>query len=147
MVNPRSKEYLKLNKNILVAFAASLAVSALAAQLLAQQSDHLNTTYTLIIDYSVYFTVFGGMFYIDNRRKYVTDSGVDGARLRRDLVKIITSLGIGEIVYTVCRWLIQYYLLTIDYDPYLASITGQSISTAIYMVVMNLSVRASRLFR
>ncbi len=143
----KSKEYLKLNRNILIAFAASLTISAVVAQLLEQQSDHLNTTYTLAVDYVVYFCVFGGLFYLDNRRKYVSDSGVDSARLRRDLIRIITSLGIGEVVYTVARWFIQYYLLTIDYDPYLASIIGQAISTVIYMVVINFSVKITKLFR
>jgi len=98
-VDPKSKEYLRLNKNILAAFAASLAVSAMAAQLLAEHDDYLNTTYVLAVDYAVYFAVFGGMFYMDNRAKYLTDSGqIDGVRLRRDLVKIIVSLGAGELV-------------------------------------------------
>ena len=37
----------------------------------------------------------------------------------------------------------QYYLLTINYDPYLASIISQVI-TIIYMIVVNLSVKITR---
>ena len=40
------QEYLKLNKNILVSFAASIIISAIIAQLLSDQVDYLNTTYT-----------------------------------------------------------------------------------------------------
>ncbi len=142
------QEYLKLNKNILIAFAASITLSALIAQLLSDQTDYLNTTYTTIADYVIYFSVFSGLFYLDNRKKYRLASGkTDTARLKKDLKKLVASLGIAEIVYTVVRWVLQYYLLTINYDPYLASIVSQGLSTIIYMLVVNLSVKISRLYK
>lgn len=142
------REYLKLNKNILIAFASSITISAIAAQILAGQQDYLNTTYTLLVDYVVYFSVFGGLYYLDNRKKYVLKSGeTDKETLRKDLIKIISSLGIAEIVYTIVRWILQYYMLTIDYDPYLASIASQGISTIVYMIVINLSVKMTRLYK
>jgi hypothetical protein len=142
------QEYLKLNKNILIAFTTSIIISAVIAQILSDQSDYLNTTYTTIADYVIYFSVFSGLFYLDNRKKYHLESGrIDSVKLRHDLKKLITSLGIAEIVYTVVRWALQYYFLTINYDPYLASIASQGISTIIYMVVVNLSVKITRLYK
>ncbi len=147
-MDSRSREYLKLNKNILVALAASITVSAAAAQALAGQDDYLNTIYTLIVDYTVYFSVFGGLFYLDNRKKYRMDSGaVDNARLRHDLIRIISSLGVGEVIYTIARGFSQYYLLTMGHDPYLASIMAQGLSTIVYVIIINLSVKITRLFR
>ena len=123
------KEYFKLNKNILIGFAASITISAIFAQLLVEQEDYLNTTYTLIVDYVVFFSVFGGLYYLDNRKKYRLESGqTDKIALRRDLIKIVASLGIA-VVYTIVRWITQHYLLTINYEPYITSITSQSIST------------------
>lgn len=142
------REYLKLNKNILLAFAASITISAIVAQLLANQEDYLNTTLTLIVDYVVYFTVFGGLYYLDNKKKYQLNSGkTDKELLRKDLIKIVSSLGIAEIVYTIFRWSIQYYLLSVQYDPYLASLVSQGISTIVYMIVVNLSVKMTRLYK
>lgn len=142
------QEYLKLNKNILIAFSASIIVSAIIAQILSNQSDYLNTTYTTIADYIVYFSVFSGIFYLDNRKKYRLESGkTDTVRLKHDLKKLITSLGIAEVVYTIVRWVFQYYFLSISYDPYLASIASQGISTVIYMIVINLSVKMTRLYK
>ena len=116
--------------------------------MLSEQADYLNTTYTLIVDYVVYFTTFGGLYYVDNRKKYLLQSGeTDKKKLRHDLIKIITSLGIAEVIYTVVRWILQYYLLTIDYDAYLASIVSQVISTVVYMVAVNLSVKMTRLYK
>ena len=142
------QEYLKLNKNILIAFAASIIISAVIAQILSDQDDLLNTTYTTIADYVIYFSVFSSLFYLDNRKKYRLESGkTDTAKLKQDLKKLITSLGIAEVVYTVARWALQYYLLTIHYDPYLASIVSQGLSTIIYMIVLNLTVKITRLYK
>ena len=142
------QEYLKLNKNILIAFAASIIISAIIAQILSDQADILNTTYTTIADYAIYFSVFSGLFYLDNRKKYRLKSGAtDTVKLKHDLKKLVASLGIAEIVYTVARWALQYYFLTINYDPYLSSIVSQGISTIIYMIVVNLSVKISRLYK
>ncbi|MFB5623933.1 MAG: hypothetical protein ACE5RP_03330 [Nitrosopumilus sp.] len=142
------QEYLKLNKNVLIAFAASIIISAVIAQILSDQTDYLNTTYTTIADYVIYFSVFSFLFYVDNRKKYQLDSGkTDISKLKNDLKKLITSLGIAEIIYTAARWALQYYFLTINYDPYLASITSQGISTIIYMIVLNLTVKITRLYK
>lgn len=86
------------------------------------------------------------MDYIDNRKKYRLESGqTDKIALRKDLIKIITSLGITDVVYTIVRWITQYSVLTIDYDPYITSMTSQGISTIVYMIVVNLSVIMARL--
>ena len=142
------QEYLKLNKNILIAFTASIIISAIIAQILSDQDDLLNTTYTTIADYVIYFSVFSSLFYLDSRKKYRLESGkTDTTKLKQDLKKLITSLGIAEVVYTVARWALQYYFLTINYDPYLASIASQGISTIIYMIVLNLIVKITRLYK
>ena len=142
-------KHLKLNKNILLAFTASIIVSAIIAQILSDQTDYLNTTYTTITDYVVYFSVFSSLFYLDNRKKYqlASTGKTDTVKLKHDLKKLITSLGIAEVVYTIVRWALQYYFLTIQYDPYLASVISQGISTIIYMMVLNLIVKVTRLYK
>jgi Na+-driven multidrug efflux pump len=137
-----------LNKNILIAFTASITISAIVANMLSEQADYLNTTFTLLVDYVIYFSTFGSLYYLDNRKKYLLESGkTDKSKLKQDLIKIIASLGIAEVVYTIMRWLLQYYFLTLNYDAYLASIVSQTISTIIYMIVINLSVKMTRLYK
>src|SRR3990167_10686827 len=109
-------KYFMLNKNILIAFAASIIISAIVAHILSEQADYLNTTYTLIVDYVIYFSTFGGLFYLDNRKKYLLES--DKSKLKHDLIKIITSLGLAEVAYTIARWSLHYYFLTINNDAY-----------------------------
>ena len=141
-------EQVRLNKNILIAFAASITVSAFIAQYLSDQEAYLNTTYTTIADYAIYFAVFGGMFYIDNRTKYrIPGEGTDTVALRRDLKRLVTSLGAAEVVYTAVRWALHYHLLTAGHDPYAASIASQCVATVAYMIAINLSVRLTNLYR
>ena len=142
------KEYLKLNKNILLGYVASVTISAIAAQLFSGQEYYLNTTFTLLVDYSVYLSTFGGLYYVDNRKKYKLKSGeIDWHVLKKDLIKLISSLGVGEIIYMISRWVLQYYLLTEVYEPYLASIISQSISFIIFLIVVNLGIKISGLYR
>ena len=142
------KEYLKLNKNVLLGFLGSIIVSAIAADYFGDQDDYLNTSLTLIIDYTMFFSIFGCLFYLDNRKKYVLNNGQrDNALLKSDLIKIISSLGIGEIVYTIVRWILQFYLLQIEYEPYMASIVSQSISLVVYMITLNFSVKLTKLYK
>lgn len=142
------RDYMKLNKNLFLSIVVAVAFSAIAAQLLADQEDYLNSSYTLLVDLVVFYSAFGTLFYVDNRKKYRTDLGqVDSSRLKKDLVKIVTSIGAGEIVYMVVRWYLQYYLLTINYEPYAASIITHLISAIIYLAIVNLGVKLTRLYR
>lgn len=142
------KEYLRLNKNILLGFLASIVISAIVAQLFSNQQNYVNATISLGVDYVVYFSTFGSLYYFDNKKKYLLETGqVDKAELRRDLIKVISSFGIGEVIYTACRWSLQYYLLTNSYQAYAASLVSQSISTAIYMITVNLSVKLMKLYK
>jgi len=147
-VRQQYKEYLKLNKNILLGYVASVTISAIAAQLFSEQEYYLNTSFTVLVDYSVYLSTFGGLYYVDNRKKYKLKSGeIDWHVLKKDLIKLISSLGVGEIIYIVARWVLQYYLLTEVYEPYLASIISQSISFIPFLIVVNLGIKISGLYR
>ena len=144
----RSKEYFVLNKNLFIAFVAAFITSAITAQLLSKSVSYLNTSVTMGAEYSAYFGIFGMLHSIDNRKKYRIDETekIDWLRLRKDLIKLLTSLGIGEIVYTVLRWPSLYYLLIQSYQPYLASMVSESICFVIYLAVVNLSVKATKLY-
>lgn len=147
-MNSHYKEYLKLNKNILFAFLTSVTISAIFAQIFSLQAKYVNSSATLVIDLSVYYAAFSGFFYIDNKKKYLLESGkLDKSRLKTDLLKIITSLGSGEIIYVICRWLLQYYLLTRDYEAYASSALAQSISFVVYLVCVNLIARSVKLYK
>jgi len=93
-------------------------------------------------------SILGFLLYLDNRNKYRLDSGkTNWPLLKIDLVKIIASLGIAEIIYTIVRWGFHFYFLTVDYEPYLASIIGQAIAVAIYLVIINFLVKITKWYK
>ena len=141
------KQYLKLNRNIFIAFAVDFVVSAIVAQMLIEQEHYLNSTITLLADHGTFLSILGFLLYLDNRNKYRLDSGINWPLLKKDLVKIIASLGIAEIIYTIVRWGFQYYFLTVNYEPYLASIIGQIIAVSIYMVIINFLVKITKWYK
>lgn len=144
----RYSEYVKLNKNLFLSIVVALTTSAIVAQLLVEQENYLNSSYTLLVDLIVFYSTFGTLFYVDNRKKYLTEFGkIDSQRLKKDLIKIVTSVGTGEVVYIAVRWYLQYYLLTIHYEPYMASIIAHMISAIIYISIVNLGVNLTRLYK
>ena len=142
------KKYLKLNRNIFIAFAVDFIVSAIVAQTLIEQEHYLNATVTILADHGTFLSILGFLLYLDNRNKYRLDSGkIIWSLLKIDLVKIIASLGIAEIIYTIVRWGFHFYFLTVDYEPYLASIIGQAIAVAIYLVIINFLVKITKWYK
>ncbi len=142
------KEYLKLNRSLILSIIAAVSLSAITAHFFADQESHLNSSYTVTVDMITFYSVFSTLFYFDNRKKYRLESGkLDSPKLKKDLIKIVTSLGVGEIVYIITRWSLQYYLLTINYEAYLASITAHIVSVVLYLIVVNVGVRITRLYK
>jgi hypothetical protein len=143
-----NKEYLKLNKNLLISFVFSTIVSTSVAQILADQENYLNTTYTVIAGYIVFFSVFIIMFYIDFKHRYKLSSGqTNYGLLKKELIQLISSLGIGEIVYLAVRWTTMYYFLDLNYEPYIASLSSEAISTVCYLFVVTFSGKIVGLFK
>ena len=140
-----NKEYLKLNKNLLVSIVVSMTVSAIVAQLLAGQETYLNSTITISVGYAVFFIIFGTQYYFDTRKKYGT-LGKNTA-LKHELKRLITSLGIGEIFYLAIRWSTLYHFLNIGIEPYLASLTSEAISLASYMLIVTISAKLTGLYK
>lgn len=142
------KGYIALNKNLILSIIAAVSLSATAAQLFSNQESYVNSSYTVVVDFVTFYSMFSILFYFDNKKKYRLESSkLDFPRLKKDLIKIVLSLGIGEIIYIITRWLLQYYFLTINYEAYLASIIAHLISIAIYLIVVNVGVKITRLYK
>ncbi len=122
-----------------------MAISAIVAQLLAEQETYLNSTFTIITGYVVFFSSFGTLYYFGLRKKYGT-LGKNKA-LKNELKRLITSLGIGEIFYLAIRWFTLYHFLNIGIEPYLASLISEVISLASYMLIVTISAKLTGLYK
>lgn len=132
-------EILKLNKNLIIGAIIGVTISALSARSFSKEEDYLLTTYTIIVEYAGFFSTLFVLFYLDNRK--------NKDAFRADLIKFFSSVGISEIIYVVVRWLVSYYLLTINYDPSLATIISQLVGWAIFIVVVNIIAKKIKLYK
>ena len=136
-------QLLQINRNFIICFIASASLSAVAAQLLANYDNYLTTTITIIIGYVIYFGLFSSLFYMDNRKRYKT---MESKLIKKELLKLISSFGVGEIIYLGIRWPSLYYFLEIGIEPYLASIISEIIATTCYMISVTIFLRKTKAF-
>lgn len=138
-----NQQLLQINRSFLICFIASASISAVAAQLLSGYDNYLNTTFTIIIGYVVYFGIFSCLFYWDNIERY---QSMKKSLIKKELLAIVSSFGVGEVVYLGTRWPTLFYFLEIGIEPYLASLISEIISTAIYMAAVTIFLRKTNTF-
>jgi len=136
-------QLLQINRNFLICFLISASLSAVAAQLLAEYENYLNTTITIVIGYIIYFGIFSVLFYFDNKDRY---KSMKSNLMKRELLALISSFGVGEIVYLGIRWPTLYYFLEIGIEPYLASLISEIIATGCYMISVTVFLRKTKTF-
>ena len=136
-------QLLQINRNFLICCIVSASLSAVAAQLLSDYENYLNTTFTIIFGYVIYFGIFSGLFYWDNKERY---RSMKSNLIKKELIALISSFGVGEIVYLGIRWPTLYYFLEIGVEPYLASLISEIIATACYMLTVTVFLRKTKTF-
>ncbi len=138
-----NQQLLQINRNFLICFVISASLSAAVAQLLVDYENYLNTTFTIIFGYIVYFGIFSFLFYLDNKKRYKT---MKSSLIKKELFALISSFGVGEIIYLSVRWPTLYYFLEIGIEPFLASLISEIISTACYMITVTVVLRKTKTF-
>ena len=143
LIMKSNQQLLKINRNFLICFVVSASLSAVIAQLLSDYENHLNTTITIIIGYVIYFGIFSGLFYLDNKNRY---NQMNVNLIKKELFSLVSSFGIGEVGYLGVRWPTFYYFLEIGIEPYIASLVSEIIATAFYMAIVSLFLRGTKTF-
>ncbi len=138
-----NQQLVQINRNFLICFIVSASLSAVIAQLLSDYENYLNTTFTIIFGYMIYFGIFSCLFYRDNSERYKT---MKSSLIKRELLALVSSFGVGEIIYLGTRWPTLYYFLEIGIEPYLASLISEVIATACYMVTVTVFLRKAKTF-
>ena len=131
---------MRISKNL----TASSILSAFIAELLSDYENHLNTTITIAIGYMIYFGIFSILFYFDNKKRY---EQMSKNLIKKELFNIISSFGIGEVVYLTVRWPTFYYFLEIETEAFAASLVSEIISTAAYMVIVTFFLKKTKTFK
>ena len=87
--------------------------------------------------------IFSFLFYLDNKKRYMDMSR---ELIKKELFKLISSFGIGEVVYLVIRWPTLYYFLETGIEPFIASLISEVLATVLYMFTVTVFLRKTKTF-
>ena len=138
-----NQQLFQINRNFIICFVVSASLSAGVAQSLSEYENQITTTITIGAGYGIYFGIFSVLFYLDNKNRY---RQMKSSLIRKELFSMISSFGIGEIIYLAIRWPSLYYFLEISIEPYIASLISEVISTACYMITVTIFLRKTKTF-
>lgn len=138
-----NQQLVQINRNFLICFIISASVSALTAQLLSDYENHLITTITIIVGYIAFFGVFGSLFYRDNKKRY---RRLESDLIKKELIKLVSSFGIGEVFYLIVRWSSLFYFLEIEFEPFQSSLISEIIATSLYMSVVSVFLKVTKTY-
>ena len=146
------KDYVLFNKNILISGIFAFFAGAIFTQFFSEfSSDSLsNSIVTPILEYCVYIPIFSYLFYLDNKSRYVDkETGKKNYNeIRTDIKKLIAAFAISETIYSVSKVVLHYQLLSLGFiEPYQTSMIASIIAWIIFLLVINLSIKAVHLFK
>jgi hypothetical protein len=147
----RYRELLLFNKNIMIAAVAAIIIDAIVVHYAAQSisDDVLVSIFSMITGSGVYFVAFVGFFYIDNRKKYIdVVTGMrDSNRFKQDAKKIVTALGVSEVIYMIGKFTSIYLLLQSNVAlPYQVAMLSTLLAGGFSTATANLMIKTQKLF-
>jgi len=147
------KDLILLNKNIIVAGICAFVSAAFVTQFYYthyNESHIANSVVALISEYSIYFPIFGVLFYWDNRHRYINPltGKKDFKTIKTDIRKLLTAFSISEVAYSLSKISVTFQILQVGLMPYQASVFGSIAASAVSILLINfLITQVVKLFR
>jgi hypothetical protein len=144
------KDYLLFNRNILIGFSGAFLIGAGISQAISRSTSPLvNSLISIVAETGVFFVIFGVLFYFDNKDKFVDEQGKkrEFARVKWVLLKLVSTLSVAEIEYNTVKPAIHFWLLTLNYPPFIASTIASLITIIGYLAVASSMAYLTRLFK
>jgi hypothetical protein len=95
--------------------------------------------------YNVSFII---LYFIDNKSKYVNpaDGSKNNQKIKQDLKKLITIIGLAEISYLSTKFLLTFIIFqSLSIDPSLISIITTVLAWIFYIIIANIMARKQKL--
>jgi hypothetical protein len=146
------KDIISFNKNIIIA----AIVTAIADIFIVNYASIIYITNYLIIsvislvaDFLIYNISFIILYFTDNKSKYINpDGSKNNQKIKQDLKKLITIIGLAEISYLVTKFNSTYVIFeSLLIDPSLISIITTILAWMFYIIIANMMARKQKLFK
>ncbi|MDQ6723835.1 MAG: hypothetical protein M3Z01_06170 [Thermoproteota archaeon] len=88
------------------------------------------------------------MFFIDNRKRYFDTRDINSKqKIKKDVIKLVTSLGVAEIGYLSIKFFSTYIIFaSSNLDGSQVSITSTILAWLAYFIIANIMVKKYHLF-
>ena len=144
------RNYILFNKNIIISGTFAFIIGTFFTQFYSQyeKNNFVNSIVTLSVEYAVYIPLFGFLYYLDNKEKYVDQSGKKNhAIIKKDIIKLFAIFSISEIIFSVSKVSIHFQLMQISFEPYHASMIASFSAWFIFLVIINFGAKIVKLFK
>ncbi|MGA9150511.1 MAG: hypothetical protein WBZ36_08030 [Candidatus Nitrosopolaris sp.] len=111
MSRSRLKEYLLFNRNILIGFSGAFLTGAATSQAITRlSSPAVNSLISLVVETTVYLTIFGILFYLDNKHRFVNEQtqATESGKVKWVIIKLASTLSVAEIEYNTLKPFITF---------------------------------------
>ena len=138
------------NRNILIGFVGAFLTGAANSQAIAGFTSPLvNSLISIVAELGVFLSIFGVLFYFDNKDKFIDEKGKrrESGKVKWILIKLASTLSVAEIEYNTVKPAIHFWLLTLDYQPFIASTIASVIAIVGYLAVADSMAYLTRLFK
>ena len=144
------KDYLLFNRNIVIGFVGAFLTGAGTSQVIAKfTTPFVNSLISITVETTIFFTIFGILFYNDNKDKFVNEQGNRriSTKVKLTILKLASILSIAEIEYNIVKPIIHFWFLNMDYQPFIASTIASLIAIIGYIIVADSMAYLTRLFK
>ena len=150
MKSSQIKDYFLFNRNLLMGFAGAFLTGAGISQVIAgSTSSIVNSIISLVTEFCIFIVLFGILFYIINKFYFIDNQGKkrESSKIRWSILKLVSTISIAEIEYNIIKPAIHFWLLNLNYQPFIASTIARFIALIGYLGVANLMAYLTCLFK
>ena len=144
------REIISFNKNIIIAAIINAIANVFIvnyASIIYVTNYLLISVISIIADFLIYNVSFIILYLIDDRSKYVNpDGSKNNQKIKQDLKKLITIIGLAEISYLATKFLLTFIIFqSLSIDPSLISIITTVLAWIFYIIIANIMARKQKL--
>ena len=145
------KDIISFNKNIIIAAIITAIADIFIVNyvyVLYPTNYFLISVLSLVADFLIYNVSFILLYFVDNKSRYINSDGSKNyQKIKQDLKKLITIIGLAEISYLVTKFISTYVIFElISIDPSLISIITTMLAWIFYIIIANVMARRQKLF-
>lgn len=143
------KNIIHFNKNLLIAAIITAIldlVIVVYASSIYSHNSLLVSLISLVADFAIFNSTFVFLFYLSNRDRYLKyDMTLDNRKLRQESFKLVTTLGVSEIVYLFTKFISTYLFFVYSIvDSSKISVITTVLAWIFYMAIANIMIKRTK---